>query len=172
MRWWTAFVSYQPPIDSPTIPPTPVQTTLKNDYVEEENQSMISKHDTQLNASRLSCAGSSSTSWNELWQSLCDEVSDCMNDSSNFIPISTSACQYADRIVTETYGMNEKVLKHFLCPDSLKSQLQDGFYDKDGCYFSESGSLFVIPLHVMIYIRFYYRLLILFEQSMNTWQQA
>ena len=78
-----------------------------------------------------------------------------MNDPSNFISINASAREYADRIVTETCGMNEQIFKHFLCPDSLKSQLQDGFYEKDGCYFSESGSLFVIPLHVSFFILIY-----------------
>lgn len=158
VQWWTAFISYETPTNEtpdnhPMINQEPTNCDQMKDaepLPECEPQSP-QKCDSQLNASRLSCV-SSNASWNELWQNLCDEACTSGNEEANYISINASTREYADRIVTETCEMNEKVFRHFICPDSLKSQLQDGFYEKDGCYFSESGSLFVIPLHVLIFV--------------------
>ena len=29
-----------------------------------------------------------------------------------------------------------------------REKLKDGFFDRDGCFYTENGSFFVIPLHV------------------------
>ena len=142
LKWWDAFLQFNPPRDETLKPKVTVPEPILEDFdiVEKET----SKADNELNVRRLSCMGRSATTWNEEWQKLCDSACD-LDDP---VTIAQNAQKYAEGLVGEGCAMAENILKRFLCPEYLKDKLQDGFYDKDGCFFAESGSLFVIPLHV------------------------
>ena len=143
LKWWDAFLRFYPPKDETLKPKVTVPEPVLEDFDVAEQET--SKTDNELNVRRLSCMGRSATTWNEEWQKLCDSACD-LDDP---VTVAQNAQKYAEGLVGEGCAMAENILKRFLCPEYLKDKLQDGFYDKDGCFFAESGSLFVIPLHVL-----------------------
>lgn len=143
LKWWDAFLRFYPPKDETLKPKVTVPEPVLEDFDVAEKET--SKADNELNVRRLSCMGRSATTWNEEWQKLCDSACD-LDDP---VTVAQNAQKYAEGLVGEGCAMAENILKRFLCPEYLKDKLQDGFYDKDGCFFAESGSLFVIPLHVL-----------------------
>ena len=99
-----------------------------------------------LSSRRLSGVGQSSFSWNDRWQKLCDAVtSDSSMDSGSLLEITSDYCS---KMMKEVDEMRDKIFQRFLCPENLRSALRDGFYDKDSCFYSDNGSLFIIPMHV------------------------
>ena len=143
LKWWDAFLRFNPPRDETLKPKVTVPEPILEDFDVAEKETKV---DNELNVCRLSCMGRSATTWNEEWQKLCDSACD-LNDTAT---IAQNAQKYAEGLVGEGCAMAENILKRFLCPEYLKDKLQDGFYDKDGCFFAESGSIFVIPLHVHV----------------------
>ena len=90
--------------------------------------------------------GQSSFSWNDRWQKLCDAVtSDSSMDSGSLLEITSDYCS---KMMKEVDEMRDKIFQRFLCPENRRSALRDGFYDKDSCFYSDNGSLFIIPMHV------------------------
>ena len=84
--------------------------------------------------------------WNDRWQNVCDAVcEDSKMDSSSVLEITS---QYCEGMKNEMNSMREKIFYHFLCPEAIRSYLKDGFNDRDCSYYSENGSLFIIPMHV------------------------
>lgn len=103
----------------------------------------------QLNSSRVSMPGVKAT-WNEKWQTLCDACCGVDHvDSPEGEQAAKLSTQYCEEVVKQVAELREKVLKRFLCPLDGREKLKDGFFDRDGCFYTENGSLFVIPLHVL-----------------------
>ena len=102
----------------------------------------------QLNSSRVSMPGVKAT-WNEKWQTLCDACCGVDHvDSPEGEQAAKLSTQYCEEVAKQVAELREKVLKRFLCPLDGREKLKDGFFDRDGCFYTENGSFFVIPLHV------------------------
>ena len=88
--------------------------------------------------------------WNEKWQTLCDACCGVDHvDSPEGEQAAKLSTQYCEEVVKQVAELREKVLKRFLCPLDGREKLKDGFFDRDGCFYTENGSFFVIPLHVL-----------------------
>ena len=139
--------SPQPAPQTPTIKsPPPARSTIKSP----QSPTIKSpKKETQLNSSRVSMPGVKAT-WNEKWQTLCDACCGVDHvDSPEGEQVAKLSTQYCEEVVKQVAELREKVLKRFLCPLDGREKLKDGFFDRDGCFYTENGSLFVIPLHVL-----------------------
>ena len=139
--------SPQPAPQTPTIKsPPPARSTIKSP----QSPTIKSpKKETQLNSSRVSMPGVKAT-WNEKWQTLCDACCGVDHvDSPEGEQAAKLSTQYCEEVVKQVAELREKVLKRFLCPLDGREKLKDGFFDRDGCFYTENGSLFVIPLHVL-----------------------
>ena len=111
-----------------------------------------SANEALLNSQRLSGVPQSSFSWNERWQKLCDAVTnDSSMDSGSLLEVTS---EYCSSMMKEVDQMRDKIFQRFLCPENLRSALQDGFFDKDSCFYSDNGSLFIIPMHVRLLFYF------------------
>ena len=132
-------------------PPIPQEATLKKASLpspppEPSASNPRSTNEALLNSRRLSGVKQSSFSWNERWQKLCDAVTtDSSMDSGSLLELTSDYCS---NMMKEVDEMRDKIFQRFLCPENLRSTLQDGFYDKDSCFYSDNGSLFIIPMHV------------------------
>ena len=138
--------SPQPAPQTPTIKsPPPARSTIKSP----QSPTIKSpKKETQLNSSRVSMPGVKAT-WNEKWQTLCDACCGVDHvDSPEGEQAAKLSTQYCEEVAKQVAELREKVLKRFLCPLDGREKLKDGFFDRDGCFYTENGSLFVIPLHV------------------------
>lgn len=138
--------SPQPAPQTPTIKsPPPARSTIKSP----QSPTIKSpKKETQLNSSRVSMPGVKAT-WNEKWQTLCDACCGVDHvDSPEGEQAAKLSTQYCEEVVKQVAELREKVLKRFLCPLDGREKLKDGFFDRDGCFYTENGSFFVIPLHV------------------------
>ena len=139
--------SPQPAPQTPTIKsPPPARSTIKSP----QSPTIKSpKKETQLNSSRVSMPGVKAT-WNEKWQTLCDACCGVDHvDSPEGEQAAKLSTQYCEEVVKQVVELREKVLKRFLCPLDGREKLKDGFFDRDGCFYTENGSFFVIPLHVL-----------------------
>ena len=133
--------SPQPAPQTPTIKsPPPARSTIKSP----QSPTIKSpKKETQLNSSRVSMPGVKAT-WNEKWQKLCDACCGVDHvDSPEGEQAAKLSTQYCEEVAKQVAELREKVLKRFLCPLDGREKL------KDGCFYTENGSLFVIPLHVL-----------------------
>ena len=133
--------SPQPAPQTPTIKsPPPARSTIKSP----QSPTIKSpKKETQLNSSRVSMPGVKAT-WNEKWQKLCDACCGVDHvDSPEGEQAAKLSTQYCEEVAKQVAELREKVLKRFLCPLDGREKLKDGFF------YTENGSLFVIPLHVL-----------------------
>lgn len=177
--WWAGFVKYastaippkptQPAPAVPAVPAPPARSTIKSSPQPAPQTPTIKsppparstikspqsptikspKKETQLNSSRVSMPGVKAT-WNEKWQTLCDACCGVDHvDSPEGEQAAKLSTQYCEEVVKQVAELREKVLKRFLCPLDGREKLKDGFFDRDGCFYTENGSLFVIPLHVL-----------------------
>lgn len=177
--WWAGFVKYastaippkptQPAPAVPAVPTPPARSTIKSSPQPAPQTPTIKsppparstikspqsptikspKKETQLNSSRVSMPGVKAT-WNEKWQKLCDACCGVDHvDSPEGEQAAKLSTQYCEEVVKQVAELREKVLKRFLCPLDGREKLKDGFFDRDGCFYTENGSLFVIPLHVL-----------------------
>ena len=177
--WWAGFVKYastaippkptQPAPAVPAVPAPPARSTIKSSpqpapqtptiksppparSTSESPQSPTiksPKKETQLNSSRVSMPGVKAT-WNEKWQKLCDACCGVDHvDSPEGEQAAKLSTQYCEEVAKQVAELREKVLKRFLCPLDGREKLKDGFFDRDGCFYTENGSFFVIPLHVL-----------------------
>lgn len=139
--------SLQPAPQTPTIKsPPPARSTIKSPPQSPTIKSP--KKETQLNSSRVSMPGVKAT-WNEKWQKLCDACCGVDHvDSPEGEQAAKLSTQYCEEVAKQVAELREKVLKRFLCPLDGREKLKDGFFDRDGCFYTENGSFFVIPLHV------------------------
>lgn len=148
--------SPQPAPQTPTIKsPPPARSTIKSPQsptIKSPPQSPTiksPKKETQLNSSRVSMPGVKAT-WNEKWQKLCDACCGVDHvDSPEGEQAAKLSTQYCEEVAKQVAELREKVLKRFLCPLDGREKLKDGFFDRDGCFYTENGSFFVIPLHVL-----------------------
>lgn len=176
--WWAGFVKYastaippkptQPAPAVPAVPAPPARSTIKSSPQPAPQTPTIKsppparstikspqsptikspKKETQLNSSRVSMPGVKAT-WNEKWQTLCDACCGVDHvDSPEGEQAAKLSTQYCEEVVKQVAELREKVLKRFLCPLDGREKLKDGFFDRDGCFYTENGSFFVIPLHV------------------------
>ena len=177
--WWAGFVKYastaippkptQPAPAVPAVPAPPARSTIKSSPQPAPQTPTIKsppparstikspqsptikspKKETQLNSSRVSMPGVKAT-WNEKWQTLCDACCGVDHvDSPEGEQAAKLSTQYCEEVVKQVAELREKVLKRFLCPLDGREKLKDGFFDRDGCFYTENGSFFVIPLHVL-----------------------
>ena len=177
--WWAGFVKYastaippkptQPAPAVPAVPAPPARSTIKSSPQPAPQTPTIKsppparstikspqsptikspKKETQLNSSRVSMPGVKAT-WNEKWQKLCDACCGVDHvDSPEGEQAAKLSTQYCEEVVKQVVELREKVLKRFLCPLDGREKLKDGFFDRDGCFYTENGSFFVIPLHVL-----------------------
>lgn len=177
--WWAGFVKYastaippkptQPAPAVPAVPAPPARSTIKSSPQPAPQTPTIKsppparstikspqsptikspKKETQLNSSRVSMPGVKAT-WNEKWQTLCDACCGVDHvDSPEGEQAAKLSTQYCEEVVKQVVELREKVLKRFLCPLDGREKLKDGFFDRDGCFYTENGSFFVIPLHVL-----------------------
>lgn len=177
--WWAGFVKYastaippkptQPAPAVPAVPAPPARSTIKSSPQPAPQTPTIKsppparstikspqsptikspKKETQLNSSRVSMPGVKAT-WNEKWQKLCDACCGVDHvDSPEGEQAAKLSTQYCEEVAKQVAELREKVLKRFLCPLDGREKLKDGFFDRDGCFYTENGSLFVIPLHVL-----------------------
>lgn len=116
-------------------PPSPSQFSLGSPIKEPEKSDLLPE--------RLSYSGSAHSDWNTRWQSLCDMVS----KTEPMIEETSSFCADLHNEITSS---EELILKHFLCPETLRATMNDSLEDHDGCYFSRDHSLFIIPKQVII----------------------
>lgn len=176
--WWAGFVKYastaippkptQPAPAVPAVPAPPARSTIKSSPQPAPQTPTIKsppparstikspqsptikspKKETQLNSSRVSMPGVKAT-WNEKWQKLCDACCGVDHvDSPEGEQAAKLSTQYCEEVAKQVAELREKVLKRFLCPLDGREKLKDGFFDRDGCFYTENGSFFVIPLHV------------------------
>ena len=176
--WWAGFVKYastaippkptQPAPAVPAVPAPPARSTIKSSPQPAPQTPTIKsppparstikspqsptikspKKETQLNSSRVSMPGVKAT-WNEKWQTLCDACCGVDHvDSPEGEQAAKLSTQYCEEVAKQVAELREKVLKRFLCPLDGREKLKDGFFDRDGCFYTENGSFFVIPLHV------------------------
>ena len=117
-------------------PPSPSQFSLGSPIKEPEKSDLLPE--------RLSYSGSAHSDWNTRWQSLCDMVS----KTEPMIEETSSFCADLHNEITSS---EELILKHFLCPETLRATMNDSLEDHDGCYFSRDHSLFIIPKQVIIF---------------------
>lgn len=174
--WWAGFVKYastaippKPTQPAPAVPAPPARSTIKSSPQPAPQTPTIKsppparstikspqsptikspKKETQLNSSRVSMPGVKAT-WNEKWQTLCDACCGVDHvDSPEGEQAAKLSTQYCEEVVKQVAELREKVLKRFLCPLDGREKLKDGFFDRDGCFYTENGSFFVIPLHVL-----------------------
>lgn len=177
--WWAGFVKYastaippkptQPAPAVPAVPAPPARSTIKSSPQPAPQTPTIKsppparstikspqsptikspKKETQLNSSRVSMPGVKAT-WNEKWQKLCDACCGVDHvDSPEGEQAAKLSTQYCEEVAKQVAELREKVLKRFLCPLDGREKLKDGFFDRDGCFYTENGSFFVIPLHVL-----------------------
>lgn len=174
--WWAGFVKYastaippKPTQPAPAVPAPPARSTIKSSPQPAPQTPTIKsppparstikspqsptikspKKETQLNSSRVSMPGVKAT-WNEKWQTLCDACCGVDHvDSPEGEQAAKLSTQYCEEVVKQVVELREKVLKRFLCPLDGREKLKDGFFDRDGCFYTENGSFFVIPLHVL-----------------------
>lgn len=174
--WWAGFVKYastaippKPTQPAPAVPAPPARSTIKSSPQPAPQTPTIKsppparstikspqsptikspKKETQLNSSRVSMPGVKAT-WNEKWQKLCDACCGVDHvDSPEGEQAAKLSTQYCEEVVKQVAELREKVLKRFLCPLDGREKLKDGFFDRDGCFYTENGSFFVIPLHVL-----------------------
>ena len=177
--WWAGFVKYastaippkptQPAPAVPAVPAPPARSTIKSSLQPAPQTPTIKsppparstikspqsptikspKKETQLNSSRVSMPGVKAT-WNEKWQKLCDACCGVDHvDSPEGEQAAKLSTQYCEEVAKQVAELREKVLKRFLCPLDGREKLKDGFFDRDGCFYTENGSFFVIPLHVL-----------------------
>lgn len=177
--WWAGFVKYastaippkptQPAPAVPAVPAPPARSTIKSSPQPAPQTPTIKsppparstikspqsptikspKKETQLNSSRVSMPGVKAT-WNEKWQKLCDACCGVDHvDSPEGEQATKLSTQYCEEVAKQVAELREKVLKRFLCPLDGREKLKDGFFDRDGCFYTENGSFFVIPLHVL-----------------------
>ena len=116
-------------------PPSPSHFSLGSPIKEPEKSDLLPE--------RLSYSGSAHSDWNTRWQSLCDMVS----KTEPMIEETSSFCADLHNEITSS---EELILKHFLCPETLRATMNDSLEDHDGCYFSRDHSLFIIPKQVII----------------------
>lgn len=176
--WWAGFVKYastaippkptQPAPAVPAVPAPPARSTIKSSPQPAPQTPTIKsppparstikspqsptikspKKETQLNSSRVSMPSVKAT-WNEKWQKLCDACCGVDHvDSPEGEQAAKLSTQYCEEVAKQVAELREKVLKRFLCPLDGREKLKDGFFDRDGCFYTENGSFFVIPLHV------------------------
>lgn len=173
--WWAGFVKYastaippKPTQPAPAVPAPPARSTIKSSPQPAPQTPTIKsppparstikspqsptikspKKETQLNSSRVSMPGVKAT-WNEKWQKLCDACCGVDHvDSPEGEQAAKLSTQYCEEVAKQVAELREKVLKRFLCPLDGREKLKDGFFDRDGCFYTENGSFFVIPLHV------------------------
>ena len=174
--WWAGFVKYastaippKPTQPAPAVPAPPARSTIKSSPQPAPQTPTIKsppparstikspqsptikspKKETQLNSSRVSMPGVKAT-WNEKWQTLCDACCGVDHvDSPEGEQAAKLSTQYCEEVVKQVVELREKVLKRFLCPLDGREKLKDGFFDRDGCFYTENGSFFVMPLHVL-----------------------
>lgn len=174
--WWAGFVKYastaippKPTQPAPAVPAPPARSTIKSSPQPAPQTPTIKsppparstikspqsptikspKKETQLNSSRVSMPGVKAT-WNEKWQKLCDACCGVDHvDSPEGEQAAKLSTQYCEEVAKQVAELREKVLKRFLCPLDGREKLKDGFFDRDGCFYTENGSFFVIPLHVL-----------------------
>ena len=155
-----------PPPPSSTIksPPPPPSSTIKSPpsstikssppsrntiLSPPQSPTIKSPKESQLNPTRVSMPGSEAT-WNEKWQTLCDACCGVNHvDSPEGQQAVKLSSEYCEEVMKQVGDMREKVLKRFLCPLNGRDSLNDGFCDRDGCFYNDNGSFFVIPLHVL-----------------------
>ena len=176
--WWAGFVKYastaippkptQPAPAVPAVPAPPARSTIKSSPQPAPQTPTIKsppparstikspqsptikspKKEMQLSSSRVSMPGVKAT-WNEKWQKLCDACCGVDHvDSPEGEQAAKLSTQYCEEVAKQVAELREKVLKRFLCPLDGREKLKDGFFDRDGCFYTENGSFFVIPLHV------------------------
>lgn len=148
--WWNALVDYAKVADVPSKQPPPLPETATHSTLTPTTPESVShphsSSEAFLNPARLSGTGHTSFNWNDRWQNVCDAIcEDSKMDSSSVLEITS---QYCEGMKNEMNAMRERIFYHFLCPESIRSYLKDGFNDRDCSYYSENGSLFIIPMHV------------------------
>lgn len=150
-KWWLSFTDYCSKHEE-----IPKQTVSTMKSVAKPSISSSTLHSTRQsqpksirgsatlnseNAGRLSFVGHTQTKWNTQWQNLCD----VMNTENP----TASVCSFCQDTNNELNNLRENIFLRFLCPASIKDSLNDSFDDRNGCYYLENGSLFVIPKHVL-----------------------
>lgn len=170
-KWWLSFADYcskheevpkQTVNTMKSVPKPSIQSSTLHSARQSQPKSFRGSTTFKSeNADRLSFVGHTQTKWNTQWQNLCDLVY-----SDNPTAFVSSFCQDTN---TELNNLRESVFLRFLCPASIKDNLNDNFDDRNGCYYLENGSLFVIPKHVLFFRLFlFFRTSLLFNISMIT----
>lgn len=81
--------------------------------------------------------------WNEKWQKLCDACCGVDHvDSPRASQAAKLSTQYCEEVAKQVAELREKVLKRFLCPLDGREKLKDGFFDRDGCFYTGKRVVF------------------------------